>query len=71
MDDSGTTYNAIVPINNGGKFDAKEWNEYEFKVSETGIDFSKDVADTNLFVCLSGGETGKVINLDACFIYKK
>lgn len=71
LDDAGVTYTAINPINNGGKFDAKEWNEYEVKLSDMGIDFSKDCTDANVFWCLSGGETGKQINLDAVFVYKK
>ncbi len=71
LDDAGVTYNAIAPINNNGKFDSKEWNEYEVKLSDMGIDFSKDITDANVLWCLSGGETGKEINLDAVFVYKK
>lgn len=71
LEDSGVSYSAIAPVNNGGKFDSREWNEYEVKLSDMGIDFSKDSTDDNVFVCLSGGTTGKEINLDAVFIYKK
>ena len=71
LEDAGVTYNAIAPINNGGKFDSKEWNEYEIKLSDMGIDFSANVTDANVLFVLSGGTTGKEINLDAVFIYKK
>jgi hypothetical protein len=69
--DKEITYNAIAPVNNDGTFNSTEWNEYEIKLSEMGIDFSADCADANVFFCMSGGTTGKVINLDAVFIYKK
>jgi len=71
MEDAGVTYNAIAPINNDGTFDPKEWNEYEVKLSDMGIDFSQDITDANVFWCLSGGVGGKQINLDAVFVYKK
>ena len=71
MEDAGKTYSAINPVNNGGKFDSREWNEYEVKLSDMGIDFSEDCTDANVFWCLSGGITGKEINLDAVFVYKK
>ncbi|MBR4827122.1 MAG: hypothetical protein IKZ91_04490 [Bacteroidales bacterium] len=71
LEDAGKNYNAIAPISNGGKFVAGEWNEYEIKLSDMGIDFSKDIADGNVFWCLSGGVTGTQIDLDAVFVYKK
>ena len=71
LEDAGKVYNAIAPINNNGAFDSREWNEYEVKLSDMGIDFSKDCTDANVLWCLSGGTTGKEINLDATFVYKK
>ena len=70
---------ALAPISNDGKFVANEWNEYEISIADLGIDYTVDLVDsegkpaagTNVFVCLSGGETGVEINLDAVFIYKK
>lgn len=71
LGDAGVDYTAIAPINNDGKFDSKEWNEYEIKLSDMGIDFSADVTDANVLFVLSGGTTGKEVNLDAVFVYKK
>ena len=64
----------VNPISNGGKFVANEWNEYEIKVSDMGIDFTADPAQAdgqNIFCGLSGGVEGTTINLDAVFFYKK
>lgn len=68
----GNNLSAAKPINNDGKFVANEWNEYEFSMDDSGIDFSTEgVADSNIFCFLSGGVAGTAINLDAAFFYKK
>ena len=69
--DNGNTYPALVPVS--GQFVAGEWNEYEVKISDTGIDFSKSLTESpnNFFAFLSGGSQGITLDLDAIFIYKK
>ena len=74
----GVMTQALKPINNDGTFVANEWNEYEFKLSDAGVDFTHalsvnadGVPGTNVFCFLSGGAAGTVINLDAAFFYKK
>lgn len=72
FNDNGTIFPAINPISNNGKFVANEWNEYEVKVSDMGLDFSAISGnDFNLLCGLSGGVEGTTINLDAIFFYKK
>lgn len=74
FNDNGTLFDFVNPISNGGKFVANEWNEYEVKVSDMGIDFTTapgEEGGQNLFCGLSGGVNGTVINLDAVFFYKK
>lgn len=74
FNDNGAEFDFVQPISNGGKFVANEWNEYEIKVSDMGIDFSAAAAEEggqNLFCGLSGGVEGTTLNLDAIFFYKK
>ncbi len=82
FEDNGNAYDFVNPISNNGKFVANEWNEYEIKISDTGIDFTaapqedkstfgEGVKGNNIFCALSGGVAGTVINLDAVFFYKK
>jgi hypothetical protein len=74
FEDKGVKFEFAVPISNGGKFVANEWNEYEIKVSDMGIDFTAAPAQEdgqNIFCGLSGGVPGTTINLDAVFFYKK
>jgi len=72
--DNGNTLNFLAPISNDGKFVANEWNEYEIKVSDMGIDFTAAPAGEggqNIFCGLSGGVAGTTLSLDAVFFYKK
>ena len=74
FNDNGAEFDFVNPISNGGKFVPNEWNEYEIKVSDMGIDFSAAAAEDggqNLFCGLSGGVEGTTLSLDAVFFYKK
>ena len=69
--DNGDSYTPLVPVS--GQFVAGEWNEYEVKISDTGLDFSTvpTASPNNFFAFLSGGTAGITFDLDAVFIYKK
>lgn len=74
FNDNGTIFPKINPISNDGKFVPNEWNEYEVKVSDMGIDFTAEPAEAggqNILCALSGGVAGTTISLDAVFFYKK
>lgn len=65
----GVKYDAIAPV--GGKFTAGIWNEYEVNLVDTGLNYSVEGKSDNYISILSGGETGKVVDIDALFFYKK
>lgn len=65
----GVKYDAIAPV--GGKFTAGIWNEYEVNLVDTGLNYSVEGKADNYLSVLSGGETGKTLDLDAIFFYKK
>lgn len=70
--DQGKTFEFIQPLS--GAFVPNEWNEYEIKVSDMGIDFTAAPAEEggqNIFCGLSGGTAGVTLSLDAVFFYKK
>lgn len=80
--DHGVTASALTPVS--GAYVPDEWNEYEFPISTSGVDFSKDLVNDgdggcNILIALSGptitgdGPVALVpaINMDAVFIYKK
>ncbi|HEY6915659.1 MAG TPA: hypothetical protein VI413_13370, partial [Paludibacter sp.] len=51
-----------------------EWHEIEIPMSTfktMGLSYSNFVSDPNIISFLSGGVTGKTLDLDAVFIYKK
>lgn len=65
----GTDYAAVTPKD--GAFEAGEWVEYEFKISEMGLNFGGTAPDTYILTFLSGNNPGAELSLDAIFIYKK
>lgn len=65
----GTDYAAVAPKD--GAFEAGEWLEYEFKISDMGLNFAGTAPDTYILTFLSGNNPGAELSLDAIFIYKK
>jgi hypothetical protein len=67
--DNGVTYPAIADFTRDG-----EWHEIEIPMSTLktmGLSYNNFVADPNILSVLSGGVTGRTLDLDAVFIYKK
>ena len=63
------THTAMKPVD--GEFNVGEWEEYEIKLSDTGINYNIEPASSNFFQFSSGGVQGTKIQLDAVFFYKK
>lgn len=61
----------FYPVPVSGEYKVGEWNEYEIPISQLGVKFNLPIAPGNLVSFLSGPTAGKVLNLDAIFIYKK
>lgn len=67
--DGDKTYPALADFTRDG-----EWQEIEIPMktlTTMGLTYSNFATDPNVFAFLSGGTTGKTLDLDAVFIYKK
>lgn len=67
--DGAATYPTLADFTRDG-----EWHQIEIPmttIKNMGLTYSNVATDPNIFAFLSGGVTGRTIDLDAVFIYKK